>query len=164
MTKKINNLDVGIVDEMGCDRLFQLKNLPAVLLLTVEARRTLSMHRVGIVLGFSPPRTSAAGVWAARFSVPAGAICRSGMLGAERDQVDALGPGTVGIGRGRSLQLLQGNLNCGGWHQSRPIGAPVAHKSSSRGGLRNIGDLRPDCFIQFVPCLRSRLEHAPRRS
>jgi hypothetical protein len=51
MTKKINNLDVGIVDEMRCDRLLQLKNLPAVLLLTVETRRTPSLYGVGIVLG-----------------------------------------------------------------------------------------------------------------
>jgi hypothetical protein len=49
--KKINNLDVGIGNEMCCDRLFQLKDLPAVLFLTVATRPTPSMHGVGIVLG-----------------------------------------------------------------------------------------------------------------
>jgi hypothetical protein len=42
---------VGIGDEMRCDRLFQLKDLRAVLLLTVATRPTPSMHGVGIVLG-----------------------------------------------------------------------------------------------------------------
>jgi hypothetical protein len=36
---------------MGCDRLFHLKDLPAVLLLTVATRPTPSMQGVGIVLG-----------------------------------------------------------------------------------------------------------------
>jgi hypothetical protein len=38
---------------MGCDRLFHLKDLPAVLLLTVATRPTPSMHGVGIVLGIA---------------------------------------------------------------------------------------------------------------
>ncbi|MGO9093974.1 MAG: hypothetical protein ACLQGV_02015 [Bryobacteraceae bacterium] len=49
--KKINNLDVRIGDEMECGRLFQLKDLPAVFLLTVATRPTLSMDGMGIVLG-----------------------------------------------------------------------------------------------------------------
>jgi hypothetical protein len=85
--KNINNLDGGIGDEMGCDRLFQLKDLPAVFFLTVATRPTPSMHGVGIVVGIV--RMGEGGARLDRVRRP-GPICHSAMRKGGRDQVDAL--------------------------------------------------------------------------
>jgi len=51
MTKKINNLDVGIVIETDLDILFYEKNLSRNWSTSVMKRSNASMHGVGIVLG-----------------------------------------------------------------------------------------------------------------
>jgi len=51
MTKKINDLALVIVVKTDFDRLFQTKNFRWIPKPTVAVCHTLSMHRVGIVLG-----------------------------------------------------------------------------------------------------------------
>jgi hypothetical protein len=51
MTKKINNLAMGIAVEMDFDMLFRLKKLKRLRRLSFPSRHTVSMQGVGIVLG-----------------------------------------------------------------------------------------------------------------
>ena len=51
MTKKINNLAVGIVIETDCHSLFQFKNLKPIERFSVYTSHDLSMRGVAIVLG-----------------------------------------------------------------------------------------------------------------
>ena len=51
MTKKINNLAMGIVIETDCHRLFQFKNLKPIARFSVDTSHDLSRRGVGIVLG-----------------------------------------------------------------------------------------------------------------
>jgi len=50
-TKKMNDLAVGIAVVSGCDTFFSASRLLPISVADVASRHTLSMHRVGIVLG-----------------------------------------------------------------------------------------------------------------
>ena len=51
MTKKTNNLAMGIVIATDFDRLFQTRKVKSISQVVVETGHALSMHGVGIVLG-----------------------------------------------------------------------------------------------------------------
>lgn len=55
MTRKINNLDVGIGIEMDFDMLFQIKKLEAIMSTSVTRSHSVSMQGVGIFLGIVTP-------------------------------------------------------------------------------------------------------------